>query len=95
MDKKEIARNRIKTLFNEADSVFDEDFKLANKYVKTARKIAMKFNIKLGRDFKSKFCKYCYFYLKPGANCRVRTKNGNVVYYCMNCKKYMKFALKG
>ena len=93
MDKKEIAKERIKILFKEADDIFNKDSKLADKYVSLARKLAMKFNIKLDRTFKRKFCKHCYSYLKPGINCRVRTKNGKVVYYCMNCKKYMKFVL--
>lgn len=93
MKDKEIAKERIKTLFKEADKVFNENPELANKYVNTARKIAMKLRLRFPRDLKRRFCKHCYFYLKPGVNCRVRTKNGKVVYYCLNCKKYMRFPL--
>ena len=39
----EIAKERIKTLFEEADKVKSQE--LSNKYIKTARKIAMKFNL--------------------------------------------------
>jgi ribonuclease P protein subunit RPR2 len=91
MDNKEIARERIKKLFEEANTVFLEDKKLANKYIKLARKIAMKFNLRLPRGYKRKFCKYCYSYLKPGVNLRVRTKDKKVVYYCLECKKFMRF----
>jgi len=89
--EKKIALERIQILFKEAEKVFKKDRKLANRYVEIARKIAMKVNARIPRDLKRKFCKHCYSYLKPGVNCRVRTKQGNVVYYCFNCKKYMKF----
>ena len=93
MDKKEIARDRIKSLFKEADNIFEENPELANKYVKTARKIAMKLRLRFPRGLKRKFCKHCYSYLKPGVNCRIRTKDGNVVYSCLVCKKHMRFPL--
>ncbi len=62
----------------------------ANRYVRLARKIAMKTKVRL-TDYRTKFCKHCYNYFKPGVNCRVRTKNRRVVYYCLNCKRYTKF----
>jgi ribonuclease P protein subunit RPR2 len=92
-NKEEIAKQRIKNLFEQAEKVFDEKPNLANRYVKIARKIAMKINLKFPRGLKRKFCKHCYLYLKPGTNCRIRTKNKKVVYYCQNCKKYMRFPL--
>ena len=93
MNNKEIARERIKKLFEEADKVFDKDKNLANRYVKLARKIAMKLNLRIPRGYKRRFCKHCYSYLKPGKNLRVRTKNNKVVYYCLECKKFMRFPL--
>jgi ribonuclease P protein subunit RPR2 len=91
MNNKEIARERIKTLFEQADKIFSKDKKLANKYIKLARKIAMKMNLRMPRGYKRRFCKHCYSYLKPGKNLRVRTKGGNVIYYCLECKKFMRF----
>ena len=78
-------------MFEEADSVFSKDKKLANRYIRLARKIAMKFNLRMPRGYKRKFCKHCYSYLKPGVNLRVRTKDGKVIYYCLECKKFMRF----
>lgn len=86
-----IARERTDVLFREADRVFNKDKVLANRYVTLARKIAMKSNINIPKEYKRKFCKHCYKYLRAGVNCRVRTKNGKVVYYCLNCKRYMRF----
>ncbi len=93
MNNKEIANERIKKLFTEADSVFSKDKNLANKYIKLARKIAMKFNLRMPRGYKRKFCKHCYSYLKPGVNLRVRTKDKKIIYYCLECKKFMRFPL--
>ncbi len=89
--EKRIARERIGILFKEADKVFSENEGLANRYVTLARKIAMKANIRMPREYKRKFCKHCYKYLRPGVNCRVRTKNNKVVCYCFNCKKYNRY----
>ncbi len=93
MDKKQIATERIKELFEQADKVFEKNPKLANKYVDMARKLAMKINLRFPRGYKRKFCKHCYSYLKPGKNLRIRTKNKKVVYYCLVCKKHMRFPL--
>jgi ribonuclease P protein subunit RPR2 len=90
-DLKKIALERIKTLFKEADLAYKKDPKLSNRYVQIARKLAMKLNLKLPSNLKRKFCKHCYSFLKPGSNCRVRTKNKQIIYYCQNCKKYNKF----
>ncbi len=89
--EKKIAKERIEILFKEAGKVFNENNGLANRYVTLARKIAMKSNVKVPREYKRKFCKHCYKYLKPGVNCRIRTRNNKSVYYCLNCKKYMRF----
>ena len=89
--QKEIALQRVRILFKEARTTFNEDPELADNYVKKARKLAMKVNLKFPRELKRKFCKHCYSYLMPGKNCRIRTKNKKVVYYCLKCKKYMRF----
>ncbi len=91
---KEIAMKRVKKLFEEADSVFTEDSELSNRYVALARKISMRFKLKIPAKLKRKYCKHCYSYLRPGKTCRVRIQNDKVVYYCLNCKKYMRFPYK-
>jgi ribonuclease P protein subunit RPR2 len=89
-----IAKERIQELFRQAEEVFDEDPKLADRYVELARKISMKIKVRIPSSLKRKFCKHCYCFLKPGKNCRVRTHEGKVVYYCQKCKKYMRFPYK-
>jgi len=77
-----IARERIQRLFDMAES----DRKMADRYVALARKIAMKVNLRLPSVMKRKFCKNCGAYLRPGVNCRVRTRNGKLVCYCFACR---------
>jgi len=81
----------VKKLFEEAKSSFSKNPSLSNKYVKLARKTAMKVNLRLPRELKRRFCKHCYSYLVPGKNSRVRIHKSRVIYYCFNCKKYMRF----
>ena len=89
-----IAKERIKELFKQADAIFNEEPKLADRYVMLARKIAMKYKVKIPSRLKRKFCKHCYKYLKPGVNCRVRIAKSRVIYYCLNCKRFMRFVLR-
>lgn len=78
-----LASERIVRLFDLASS---SSQKLADRYVHLARRIAMKVNLRLPSSLKRKFCKSCGVYLRPGVNCRVRTRNGRVVYYCFSCR---------
>ncbi len=90
-EQKKIAKERIEKLFNQAEEVFEEDKKLADRYVELARDIAKKFRVRIPSSLKRKFCKHCYSYLVPSVNVRVRTREGKVVYYCLECKRYMRF----
>ena len=81
----------VKKLFEEAKLQFNKNRNLSNKYVKLARKAAMRVNLRIPRELKRKFCKHCYSYLVPGKNSRVRIHKSRIIYYCFNCKKYMRF----
>lgn len=89
-EEKKIALERIKTLFQEAESVFAKDKSLANRYVSLARKIAMKVKARIPAELKRRFCKHCYAYLVPGVNSRVRIRLGKVVISCLECKRFMR-----
>jgi len=88
---KKLVLEQIEELFRQARLMFKEDKELANKYIKTARRLSMKFKVRIPKELKRRFCKHCYRYLVPGANLRVRTKNGKVVYYCLECKRFTRF----
>ena len=91
IEQRKIALERIRTLFKEAKTAFNQDPKLSNRYVELARKIAMKYKVRIPKQLKRQFCKHCYSYLVPGKNLRVRARKGKIVYSCLECKKFMRF----
>ncbi|MBW3004311.1 ribonuclease P [Candidatus Woesearchaeota archaeon] len=92
-EMKQTAKERINYLFEQAGKAFNKNPSLSNRYVTLARKLSMKYKVQIPRELKRRFCKHCYKYLVPGKNCRVRTHKGKVVYFCQNCKKFMRFVL--
>ena len=89
-----IAKNRIRFLFKHANEVFKEDSKASDRYVKIARRIAMKYKIRLPSSLKKRFCKHCHRFLVPGVNARVRLHKHRLIYYCFGCKHYMRHPVK-
>jgi len=91
---KGMALERVQILLLEADAAFGSHPERSHQYVRQARRIAMKVRLKLPRALKRMFCKHCYHFLRPGVNCRVRTRTKMVVMYCYHCKKFMKLGLR-
>ena len=85
---REEALEKINDLFKQAKSNPEK----ANLYVKKARKIGMKVNLPMPKEYKRKFCKHCNTCFKA-ENYRVRTKEGYVIYTCFTCKKYSKYKI--
>lgn len=92
--QQELAQERIKQLFQQAEKQFSEHPHLAHRYVQLARKIAMKVKTKIPLKLKRRFCKHCYHYLQPGVNSRTRIKGGKVIISCFECKKFTRILLK-
>jgi ribonuclease P protein subunit RPR2 len=86
-----ICRERIATLLLLAQSVFSKNPARANRYVEIARKIGMKHKVRLTSQQRKMFCSHCHAFLMPSVNCRVRLRNNKVVYYCKECRHYMRF----
>ena len=92
--QKEIALQRIKTLFQQAEEIFPKNKALAHRYVYLARTMAMKVHAQIPQGLKRKMCKHCYKYLVPGTNARIRTRDGKVIISCLDCKKFTRIPLK-
>ena len=86
-----IAKERIARLFSEAE---DAEQELADRYVKIARDISMKYKVRIPSDLKKRFCKKCNTYMIPGENCIVRTRQGRLVYHCQKCGNMMRFVVR-
>ncbi len=86
---KKIALERVVKLFEEAAKTKEQS--LANRYVELARKISMRYKVRIPPKLKRRYCKHCHAYLVPSKNCRVRLTKKRVVYYCLSCKHFMRF----
>ncbi|HEX55424.1 MAG: hypothetical protein DRO90_02750 [Candidatus Altiarchaeales archaeon] len=93
---KRIAMERIEILFKNADdSALNGNIENANRYIELARRIAMKYNIRIPREYKRKFCKYCYRYLLPGRTSRTRinSRMRRVEIKCLSCGRRIFYPL--
>jgi ribonuclease P protein subunit RPR2 len=94
---KRIAIQRIHLLFSLARETFHEDPSLAQRYVDTARRIAMAAKVRLPRQYQRQVCRYCKSFILPGVNCRVRVKQRkepHVVITCLCCGKQTRLPMK-
>jgi len=94
--QQKIARERIKILFNLAEKEFEAHPKRSRRYVELARKIGLRYNIRLGKKLKRKFCKNCNSLLIPGKTSQVRLKSGKktVTVRCLKCNKVYRYPYK-
>ncbi len=90
-EQKQIAKERINILFKQAKEISKKNLSLANNYINLARKISMRYKVKLPKEYKRFICKYCYSFLVPGKTLRARIKNKKLIYYCSTCKKIKRY----
>jgi ribonuclease P protein subunit RPR2 len=62
----------------------------AQRYVKLARKIGMKYLVRIPYAYKRNFCKNCLSYMIPGKNCRIRLKKKKITTTCLVCGKHIR-----
>ena len=88
-----IAKERIAKLFKLAEKEFEKHPARSKRYVELARKIGMRYNVRLTKQQKRKFCKACNNLLKQGVTARVRTdsKNRAIVIKCLKCNKIYRY----
>lgn len=92
-----IALKRVHTLFQLAKGVIHEDPALAQRYVKVARRIAMKTKLRLPKEYRSLICRHCKSFIYPGVNCRIRIqqrREPHMVITCINCGNQSRFPLR-
>lgn len=83
---KEIARERIDILVKSALNEKDET--LAAKQAQQAKKIAMRFRVRLPYEARQLYCKRCKAFIVPGRGARVRVgraKTRAVRITCLKC----------
>jgi len=86
-----IAKERIDILFDEAEKARKERPELARRYIRLAKRIGMRYNVRLPKHLKGKYCKYCYSFLPSEGR---RLKNGIVRVKCIYCNKIRRYPYK-
>jgi len=85
-----IAKERIDILFAEAAKISDKT--LQKRYVELARKIGMRYNVKIATVYRRKFCRHCHGYF--GTKTKRRMNEGVLVVTCADCGKISRFPYK-
>ena len=82
-----LVKERIETLFNQAEKSAVETPGNSRRYIELMRKMAMRYTFRLPKSIKRRICKACNSFLIPGENCIVRTskKQQAVITTCKNC----------
>ena len=81
-----IAKERIDILFSEAEkAALSGRMDRANRYVYLARKIGMRYNVRLPGKYRMHYCRKCDSFLMPGVNAEYRLNNGKITVTCKNC----------
>lgn len=81
-----IAGERIDILFRLAEErALARDFRRANRYTGLALRIGTRYNVRIPREFRRRFCRSCHTFLLPAVNCRVRVRQGRITVTCGAC----------
>jgi ribonuclease P protein subunit RPR2 len=84
--ERRIALERMEILFRQAErEALLGRAARARRYVDLARRIGMRYNVRVPPEFKRRFCKECRAYFVPGVNARVRVGRGRLVVTCTLC----------
>jgi len=96
-ETRQIALQRIHTLFRLAKEKIREEPELAQRYAETARKIAMRTKLRMPIEYRRMVCKHCKSFIYPSVNCRVRIqqkREPHMVITCLLCGKHTRIPLK-
>jgi ribonuclease P protein subunit RPR2 len=94
---KHIARERIDLLFNQALATYKKHPQLAERYVGLARRISMKYKVRIPKRWRLFICKGCKGFMVPGFSSRVRLRRRrepHLTFTCLKCGKIKRISFK-
>ena len=95
---KQIAMHRVRILFSLAKQNAQSEPELAQRYIRLARKVAMRARLRLPREYRFLVCRKCKSFILPGVNCRTRIqprREPHMVITCLSCGKITRIPIKG
>ncbi|MCZ7395160.1 MAG: ribonuclease P protein component 4 [Candidatus Methanoperedens sp.] len=87
---KDMAFQRIQRLFELASSEFKTCPERSNRYVLLARRLSMRYRVRMPKELRRRICKHCCAYLVEGANARTRLQGTHITTTCLVCGKQMR-----
>jgi ribonuclease P protein subunit RPR2 len=90
-----LAQERISDLFAlaEAESRSGEST-LPNRYVDLARRIGMRYNVRLLPEYRELYCRGCSTYWVEGRSVRTRLRGGRRIRTCLECGRARRVPLR-
>ena len=85
---RDTVRERIAFLIEEAQAHIHEQPERAARMIYLARKYSTRYKVRFTSAQRRRICRKCATLLVPGTNCRVRTRDGKLIYFCMACKSH-------
>lgn len=93
--RKKIASERIQELISLAEqSALDGDTEHASRYAFLARKIGMRYNVKMPRGHKLAICRKCGTYIMSSRTARFRMSGKRLTRQCLKCGAYYRIPLR-
>ena len=81
-----VAKRRITALYDlSLEKVREGDLDLARRYTGLAKRIGMRYTVRIPRDLKQMTCRSCMVPLVPGRTARVRIRCGQRAITCHEC----------
>ncbi len=87
---KDMANQRIIRLFELARDEYEKHPDRSDRYVQLARKIGMRYRVRMPQELKSQICKHCHAYLVQGVTARTRLQGTHISTTCTSCGKQMR-----
>jgi len=88
-----MAKERMGLLFEQAENAVKKNPNLASRYVEMARRLGMRYNVRIPPQFRKRICKQCKSYLSPGITSAQKTEKGWVIITCKVCGKKNRYSL--
>ncbi|NYT19111.1 MAG: ribonuclease P [Methanosarcinales archaeon] len=91
---KDIATERIEYLFKLAEGNYNSYPQRSDRYVALARRIGMRYRVRLPSSLKRRVCKGCHSFLVPGNSSRIRLHGRYMTITCLKCGNEMRYPYK-
>ena len=93
---REAAADRIETLYSLAFNMARSgELDLARRYLTLARKIGMRYTVRIPTRLKRSTCKRCRLPMIPDLTSRIRIRDGRRIVTCLECGQVMRYPFKG